>query len=182
MSHILVDMDGVLVDWGASYDMNLDAFGHMSLDIPRHEQQTSFNLYENMDEHQVGVINAVMSLLDYGSMKPIPGGAEALEGMLDFGHEVMLCTSPWLGNPTCISGKFKWVEKHLGAKWVDKVILTRDKTVVNGSWLIDDKPDIHGYQANPAWTQIIFDQPYNRDITSQPRLKSWADWDNRRFN
>ena len=40
--------------------------------------------------------------------------------------------------------QFEWVEEHLGRDWTLRLILTRDKTVVNGHILIDDKPKITG--------------------------------------
>lgn len=40
--------------------------------------------------------------------------------------------------------QYAWVERHLGPEFLDKVILTRDKTIVSGDILIDDKPDILG--------------------------------------
>lgn len=40
--------------------------------------------------------------------------------------------------------QYAWVEKHLGHDFLEQVILTRDKTLVTGDILIDDKPDILG--------------------------------------
>lgn len=40
--------------------------------------------------------------------------------------------------------QYAWIEKHLGYDFLDQIILTRDKTVVTGDILIDDKPDILG--------------------------------------
>jgi 5'-nucleotidase len=133
-----------------------------------------------MDVLQTQIILTAMASMDYSALRVIPGGPEALASMVEFGHEVMLCTSPWLDNPTCIKGKFEWVDQHLGPEWVDKVVITKDKTVVNGDWLVDDKPSITGYQQQPAWTHILFDQPYNQHVTGQPRLMTWDDWDNER--
>lgn len=36
------------------------------------------------------------------------------------------------------------MEKHLGPQFVERIILTRDKTVVLGDLLIDDKDTIQG--------------------------------------
>lgn len=40
--------------------------------------------------------------------------------------------------------QYAWVEKHLGQEFLEQVILTRDKTLITGDILIDDKPDIQG--------------------------------------
>lgn len=36
------------------------------------------------------------------------------------------------------------MEKHLGQEFLEQIVLTRDKTVVSGDLLIDDRPDITG--------------------------------------
>lgn len=40
--------------------------------------------------------------------------------------------------------QYAWIEKHFGHDFLEKVILTRDKTLIAGDFLIDDKPDIQG--------------------------------------
>ena len=40
--------------------------------------------------------------------------------------------------------QYHWVEKHLGKSWVERIILTRDKTMVAGHILIDDTEHIAG--------------------------------------
>lgn len=181
MSRVLVDMDGVIVDWGEAYGRSLDLWGSVADGIPRHKDQRTFNLYEGLTDQQGWVVGRVMKTLDYYDMAPIPGAIDALWSMLDYGHDVMICTSPWLPNEKCVSDKIEWVQDNLSSDWADRVIITKDKTVVKGDWLIDDKPQITGRAINPEWIHVVFDQPYNREVTGQPRLKSWKDWDNRRF-
>lgn len=181
MSQVLVDMDGVVVDWGASYNRALDSWGSQADGISRHKDQRSFNLHEGLTFEEGLIVDSVMSTLDYSDMAPIDGAVETLHGMLEFGHDVMICTSPWLPNENCVSDKIKWIQYYLGPGWDERVIITKDKTVIKGDLLIDDKPVITGRENNPDWMHVIFDQPYNQEITSQPRLKSWADWDNERI-
>lgn len=54
--------------------------------------------------------------------------------------------------------QYAWVEKHLGHEFLEQVILTRDKTLITGDILIDDKPDILGKELKSAfikpWTLI----------------------------
>lgn len=45
--------------------------------------------------------------------------------------------------------QYRWVEKHLGPQFVERIILTRDKTVVLGDLLIDDKDTIQGWICFP---------------------------------
>lgn len=41
--------------------------------------------------------------------------------------------------------QYRWVEQNLGPQFVERMILTRDKTVVMGDLLIDDKDNIQGW-------------------------------------
>jgi len=61
----------------------------------------------------------------YLSLPVIAGAARALEEMLEAGHEVFVCTSPLSGTRWCMQEKLVWVEEHLGASWVDRVIITK---------------------------------------------------------
>lgn len=55
------------------------------------------------------------------------------------------------------------------AEWIDRMIISRDKTHVTGSVLIDDKPYVTGTNRNPSWQHVIFEQPYNKGV-SQPNI------------
>lgn len=94
-----------------------------------------------------------------------------------FGARVFICTTlkKFFHNPHCAGNKHAWVMKHLGKGWTERVILTRDKTLVHGDVLIDDKPDVEGV-AKPTWKHVYFDQPYNRKNTIRPRISSWKTW------
>lgn len=51
--------------------------------------------------------------------------------------------------PSCahhspLAFQYAWVEKHFGPEFLERIVLTRDKTVVSADLLIDDRPDITG--------------------------------------
>lgn len=48
------------------------------------------------------------------------------------------------GFSSAVCVQYAWVEKHLGHEFLEQVILTRDKTLISGDLLIDDRPDILG--------------------------------------
>uniref|UniRef100_A0A8C4JWR3 5', 3'-nucleotidase, cytosolic n=1 Tax=Dromaius novaehollandiae TaxID=8790 RepID=A0A8C4JWR3_DRONO len=92
--------------------------------------------------------------------------------------EVFICTSPLRKYEHCILEKYKWVEKHLGPEFVERIILTRDKTIVSADLLFDDKDTIRGAELNPSWEHILFTCCHNKHIQLKPpcrRLLSWAD-------
>uniref|UniRef100_A0A8C5RE55 5',3'-nucleotidase, mitochondrial n=1 Tax=Laticauda laticaudata TaxID=8630 RepID=A0A8C5RE55_LATLA len=78
-------------------------------------------------------------------LNPLPGAVEALKEMAELeATEVFICTSPIKKYRYCPYEKFAWIEKHFGHEFLEHVILTRDKTIVSGHVLIDDRPDIIG--------------------------------------
>lgn len=90
--------------------------------------------------------------------------------------DVRICTSPLRQFENCVAEKFLWVERHLGRAATERMVLTRDKTLVRGDLLIDDRPSING-AVPPSWRHIVYDAPYNRHVADRPRL-TWANWRN----
>lgn len=173
---ILIDMDGVIANWGATFDRYLDLHADGLL-IPRSAYQKSFNLKEGLNAEQSAVIDLVMDIPGfYAEIDPMPGAQVALNQMLAVGHDVAIVTSPWLTNPTCIADKIAWVDTHLGAGWATRLIITKDKTRIGGDILIDDKPEVEG-AIEPSWEHIHFEQPYNTRLGSRRVLRTWENWE-----
>ena len=84
-----------------------------------------------------------------------------------------VCTAPLTQYRYCVPEKYEWVERHLGADFIRNVVIAKDKTLVRGDVLIDDRPEITGHLA-PAWRPLVYDQPYNR-ARGGPRM-TWANW------
>ncbi|NXX31330.1 NT5C protein, partial [Nicator chloris] len=75
----------------------------------------------------------------------VPGVLEAVQEMLHMPNtEVFICTSHLWKYEHCIVEKYKWVEQHLGPEFVERIILTRDKTMVAADLLFDAKDTIQG--------------------------------------
>lgn len=55
------------------------------------------------------------------------------------------------------------------------MILTQDKTLVYGDILIDDKPKISCLQKHPNFVNVLFDQPFNRNINKYS-ITQWSKW------
>lgn len=172
---ILVDMDGVIADWGNEFNRNLDLFGEAARNIPRHEDQVTFDLNAGRTDEEKTIIARIMREPGfYSNLTMIPGARSVLRKMLALGHDVRIVTSPWVSNPTCASDKLNWVLRNYGDTWAQRVIITTDKTLVKGDILIDDKPAITGQEESPSWVHVLFGQPYNQGI-NKPRIMSWED-------
>ena len=99
---------------------------------------------------------------------------EALTEMESLGHKVFICTSPLGAYQNCVAEKFEWIDKHIGKGWIKKIIITGDKTIVTGDYLIDDRPEIEGVESTPAWKHILYDQPYNHNVNK--RRLTWTNY------
>jgi len=172
---ILVDMDDVLADFDGHF-LKLWRRKHPNEFYVPLEQMRAYKLRESYPEE----LHQLMDDVYYGKnfinkLPPIPGGKEALEEMVSDGHSVFICTAPLSKYKHCVREKYEWAEKNLGYAWTKRIILTKDKTLVYGNYLIDDNPKIEGIMA-PEWEHVVFDKPYNRHVTGKKRLKNLKDW------
>lgn len=141
--------------------------------IPFEERKTFYVADQYPAEEKSNIFEILTEKGLYFSLEPIPGSFEALNEMKEV-SSVYICTSPLTSNPYCLQEKNDWVKKFMGTEWLQKLIITKDKTLVRGNYLIDDKPEITGLLA-PTWEHIIFDQPYNIHIQNKRRI-SWDNW------
>jgi len=59
-------------------------------------------------------------------------------------YDVYILTAPSMMNPKCYSGKRIWVENYLGYDLVQKLIITPNKALNKGEFLIDDMTEGKG--------------------------------------
>jgi len=185
---ILLDMDGVLVDWDAGFRREWARFGH---DPSKIDRTKSYSMEECVVPELSNAAIQVMSQPGFfKDLPPMEGAVKAVEEMVESGFSVLICTSPLPCNPTCPQDKIDWVRRHLGhvqfkqpgdpTKRIDAqdvIVMTRDKTFVMGDVLIDDKPVIKG-SMRPTWEHIVFAAPYNELKPGDERLRlgDWTSW------
>jgi len=166
---VLVDMDGCLVDWDAGFVRAWRERGPI--------ERTRYKMEDCVPPAQRDEAMALMRMQGFFlGLPPAEGGLQALRDMVAEGFEVVVCTSPILDSNFCAQEKYQWIIRHLGQEWARRVVLTADKTVVDGAVLIDDKPAISGINRTPAWEHIVFDAPYNAGTGHRVRMSCWADW------
>jgi 5'-nucleotidase len=152
---ILIDMDGVIADFDGEFLQRWRKRHPDKLYYPL-EQRTEFYVIDQYPEELKPLVAEI--LLEptfFRDMLPMDGAREALLEMDVMGHEVFICTSPLSTYQNCVLEKYQWVENILGATWVNRIILTKDKTLIKGDLLIDDKPQITGVDV-PCWEHIIW--------------------------
>lgn len=167
---ILIDQDDTLADyhahllaiWRAEHPRKqwkpLADHAHWHADRNYHEK------------HRTMIHGITLRTNFFRNLPIIPGAKEALQFLLEEGHEVRIVTSPKIEHTPCVPEKFAWVEEHLGTEWVRRLMITYDKTFVHGDILIDDKPLINGARI-PAWEHVLYDRPYNQ--TESNRRLTW---------
>lgn len=176
---LLIDMDGTACDWSARLKQNFE------LKFPDRKLKpiSEFHQFYVEDSHPDDWRDDIAQISRqpgfYESLLPIEGAIEALkdieENCLDF-IEPFLCSSPEVEYETqlCHTEKARWVEEHLGRFWTKRLILTKDKTLVRGHILLDDKPLIKG-ALTPTWTHFVYEQPWNARVANLARF-NWSKW------
>lgn len=172
---LLVDMDAVIAHWGPEFDRSLDRIGVGTAGIPRTAFQEDWDLNKGRTEAEKAIIQRVMTEPGfYRRLEPIAGAKEALRAAVKTGHDVRIVSAPYISNPTCASDKIDWIVRHYGSHWASRLILTNDKTVVHGDFLIDDKPKITG-SMKPTWKHVLFgNYAYNQSAIAHGRIAYWT--------
>ena len=160
------------------YSSNHCCRDHPNLTPVPFTQRTSFyvdddylRLNPSLTENELLQISAQPGF--FRNLPVIAGSVEALR-LLSERYNVFICTSPLWRYENCVLEKFQWLEQHFGFILTTKVVLTRDKTMVRGDVLVDDKPNIKGCMS-PQWKQVVFSQLYNRQETSKFRIEGWKE-------
>jgi 5'-nucleotidase len=173
---VLVDMDGVVADFEEGHARMCSLRG-----LPDHVVASDRQKWDLLDVLNEPWRSTVLELWHspgfFRGLRPISGAYQGLHALLQEGVDVFLCTAPMIHHETCAQEKLAWVAEHLGREFAGRVIISRDKTIIHGDYLVDDRPIIKGTCATPSWKHLLFDQPYNRtENLTAPRVS----WDNLR--
>ena len=172
---VIFDADSVIFDWEPAF---VEEFRHDFPDLrcAGVGERSVFDLNHGLNGAEKLATRAIMDKPGFYARLPlIDGAAEALSATVAAGVDVVICTSPWVTNPTCASDKLDSIEKLIGTGWARRTIIASDKTRVRGDLLIDDKPDVLGH-FEPTWEHIYFTQSWNAGRTDHRRIDSWAEW------
>ncbi len=173
---ILVDLDGPLADLEGAFLKRWKEQFPGEFFVP-FEQRRHFFLREDYPEELRQKTDEVLRGDGFfGSLPVVSGSRESLFSLRSIGYAVIICTSDIFANRTGLADKRQWVRKHLDNDFAKAMIFTRDKTLIRGNYLIDDKPVIQG-ALEPTWEHVIFDQPFNRDVKDKKRISiDWSNW------
>lgn len=75
----------------------------------------------------------------FTKLMPFPGAIDAMWYMLASDkYDVYILTAPSVKNPLCYTEKRIWVEEHLGEEFLERLIISPNKGLSKGHYLIDD--------------------------------------------
>lgn len=114
MKILYIDMDNVLVDFPTGIARITD------------KQREEFD--GRLDE-----VPGIFSLMD-----PMPSAIDSFQILTSNFDTYILSTAPW-ENHTAWSDKVNWVKKYLGAPAYKRLILSHNKHLNAGDYLIDDR-------------------------------------------
>jgi 5'-nucleotidase len=176
---LLIDMDGVQVDY---YGHFLEIWKQKYPDriaVEANELNSFYIEDAYPKEYAEDIVSITRAKDFFRGIKPIAGAVETMNRILVEGEfDPYICTAPELDavDQCCFTEKAQCIEEHLGKEWLKRTIITKDKTLVHGDFLIDDKPEIKGARV-PSWERIVFWHKYNVNAAGI-HMHGWGDWDN----
>lgn len=111
---IYFDMDNVLVDFPSAFP----------------------KLSEAQKQEYEGRLDEVPHIFSW--MLPLAGSLEAVQELSQHFEVYILSTAPW-DNPTAWTDKLLWIKKHLPKLAYKRLILSHNKQLNLGDYLIDDR-------------------------------------------
>ena len=114
MKTLYIDMDNVLVNFQSGIDSISE------------EERTQFR--NDLDE-----VPGIFS-----KMVPVEGAIEAYIELTKHFDVYILSTAPW-GNPSAWTDKLLWVKEYLGKSAYKRLILSHNKQLNMGDFLVDDR-------------------------------------------
>ncbi len=101
----------------------------------------------------------------FSKMDPMKDAIESYARLCDKFDTYILSTSPW-ENPTALNDKLEWVKRYLGRYAYKRLILSHNKHLNQGDYLIDDRDKngadrftgeliLFGSERFPHWQAIM---------------------------
>jgi 5'-nucleotidase len=170
---ILLDMDGVLTDFERGFFESWRTLFPEHSPIAPEMRRLHGLVDEYPPQHSAKVRQVYIACGFFRNLQPMPGAIDGVRQIVALGHDIRICTAPLTDYTYCVPEKYEWIDRYLGRKMVQRMILTKDKTLVRGDILVDDKPEVTG-ACEPEWEHVLYDQPFNRHLPA--RRMTWRTW------
>jgi len=111
----------------------------------------------------------------FQNLCPLTGAPETLEWLLSWtDHEIFILTTLPL-SPTGAHDKMAWIKQHLPFFPLDRVIMARQKGIVWGDLLFDDRTKNLCDFEKKGWMSVKFEQPWNKNTSDFVTVHNWAE-------
>jgi 5'-nucleotidase len=170
---LLLDMDGPLADFDLAFFEVCAAYNiefNCTLEDRTHRFATDHIASWDQKAFARSLVEADINWFED---LPMTEGADLGLKQLDYYFDVWIVTKPLHANRTCRDGKARWVEKHLGKEWVEKLILAPDKSMIRGDILLDDAPH-PDWVDRASWKPVIFTAPFNGEGSKWGQWPQWT--------
>ena len=165
---ILLDLDGVLADLIGGLRAHCQRRLGDASEFPDEVSEWGITTADQATNTAIWTGFRIRGL--FLNLEPIPGSIEAVRELQQH-HPVRFCSTPFPANPWCAEEKAAWLRRHFGIRAHESLILTADKTLIVGSVLVDDHPELSGI-STPSWERVVFDHPYNQGVQGH-RIRRW---------
>lgn len=171
---ILVDMDDTICDWMGAATVKMQSLGYDVATDPR-AYPVSVVLSEDYGLRAISLLHQVIREPGFfRDLRPHKPAIEMIRKLEAAGFDVWICTMPlpYDKEDWCKEEKKTWVARHLGHKYVKKIIFSSRKYEVPGAYLIDDSPAIIDYakNQNPTWKPVLVNHLYNESLHCERRV------------
>ena len=168
---VLVDMDNILADCDATIDQELRRrYPELSI---KPKNPWMWDAFDNKNSECALLVKEVINDENFWSLvQPLKTN---IKNMLKLAQteDVWIVSFPFGLYAT--RDQKKWVEKNIGLEWADRLILTKDKTLVKGAYLFSDRPDVTGKNLSPSWQHWLILRPYNNPSNfKSPNTGIWT--------
>lgn len=170
----LIDQDGPLADFDRYFFDRCNENG-WTMECDYASQTARFATDHIPDEEERALARAMVDTAGWFSELPVTEGAiDGLNKLAEVPNsEIWICTKPLEINPTCRDDKAAWLQKHFGDHWVDHLILSPDKSLVQGHLLLDDAPKLE-WTKRATWVPVVFPMNWNGQGSEWEGLLTWT--------
>eukprot|EP01121_Diplochlamys_sp_Union-15-3_P005195 TRINITY_DN15531_c0_g1_i1.p1 TRINITY_DN15531_c0_g1~~TRINITY_DN15531_c0_g1_i1.p1 ORF type:complete len:334 (+),score=40.39 TRINITY_DN15531_c0_g1_i1:41-1042(+) len=121
---------------------------------------------------------ADVSSTGFISASPFSGAVEAVTEMLNIGYFVAVLIS-LDSTKGSFDDRFSWVKNNLGEKFMSRIVVSQDKTLITGNVLITNYSiSLDNSLQKPTWVHIHFSpcSDPKQNGCAKNFLKNWSNW------
>jgi 5'-nucleotidase len=151
----IVDLDGTVADLDTAL---VDA-------LPEHKDKILNRKEAGFTGHLETLVRQVMTAPGFFATLPLFPDAKRNIAYLQKRGVVVFSSFNLRDAPHGLSEKLKWIECHFGSELARSAVFSKDKTMIAGDYLIDDRPQTGRYKL--LRTQYFPSRSYNSDETNR---------------